>query len=522
MTSISNEIQFESINKRDTVFYQINAINNKDYEILIGNNPKDIMYTLTKRDIMFIWNKSNKVDSQDINIFDYNLNSLLTFRTGEEEREEIQESFSEQKQFKNDSINNIVEDIANLNDNGADLKIENPSVYLLNEFQVCSIEIQSQNKQQTNTNCISLVDNFSYNNNTNNAVDNNNNIDNLNVDVNINSINYSLIINITRDKWNKNNECTQGSNSFSIITEPCSFSSANQIEINNITNKDIHFPLNSYRPEITAEIWNIQNTHVYENELQFEGIPQESPTQSNISPEINNGFTEINFNNENIPLQTAILKSKQTRKSNNTDGETQTIQSNLNAPTIKTIKNSTYNTGGSKLNTAKSNGSNHSKQSVKSSNKALPLTYSSGPTPFEVNVIQNDEYIQNIKLKLMKSVNSNSYLYNNNMNGTASTSSTIKSSKSKSKGKVKGLQPKNTSTQYSSNSPFYRDIQKGNGGHSNSKHSKHSNAMNTNINYVQYSVGRNNKMLNKVKTGGIDLDNKNTNENIEIEHEEEF
>jgi hypothetical protein len=118
----------------------------------------------------------------------------------------------------------------------------------------------------------------------------------------------------------------------------------------------------------------------------------------------------------------------------------------------------------------------------------------------------------------MKSVNSNSYINNNNMNGTASTSSTIKSSKSKSKGKVKGLQQKNNSTQYSSNSPFYRDIQKGNG----AKHPKNINVTNTNINYVQYSVGRNNKMLNKIKTGGIEIDNKHTDENIEIEHEEEF
>ena len=524
MISINNEISFESINKRDNVFYQINAINNKDYEILIGNNPKDIMYTLTKRDIMFIWNKANKVDSQEMNIFDYNLNSLLTFRTGEEEREEVQESFGEQKQFQNDSIHNIVEDIPNFNNNNnINIKIENQNLDLLNEYQVCSVEIQSQTKKQINMNYISLVDNFSYNNHNKDEIEDINIPginDNINVDVNINSINYSLITNITKDKWNKNNECSQGSNSFSIITEPCSPSSTNQININNIINRDINVPLNSYRPEITAEIWNLQNTHVYENELQFEGnYLQESHTQSNISPEINNLFTEINFNNENIPLQSAILKSKQTKKSNNTEEEIQTIQSNSNTPIVKNIKTSNYSTGGYKLNTAKSNGSNHSKQSIKSSNKALPLTYSNGgPTPYEVNVIQNDEYIQNIKLKLMKSVNSNSYLNNNNMNGTASTSSTIKSSKSKSKGKVKGLQQKNNSTQYSSNSPFYRDIQKGNG----VKHPKNINVTNTNINYVQYSVGRNNKMLNKIKTGGIEIDNKHTDENIEIEHEEEF
>lgn len=140
----------------------------------------------------------------------------------------------------------------------------------------------------------------------------------------------------------------------------------------------------------------------------------------------------------------------------------------------------------------------------------MPLTYSSGISPYEVNVIQNDEYIQNIKLKLMKSVNNNNM--NNNNNGTVSTSSTVKSAKSKSKGKVKvkASQPKNITTQYSSNSPFYRDIQKGSGcnhNHNNNtnKSNQNTNVTNTNINYVQYSVGPNNKGLNKVKAGGINI-----------------
>ena len=552
MISMNRCDRFELINKRDNVFYQINAIDNKDYSIHIGNNPKDIMYTLTKRDIMFIWNKANKVDSQDMKVFDcYHNNNTLTFRSNEEERNDIH---THNKISHNDSINNMVEDISyqdNDNNNRIEIDIGGTQCNnLLDGYQVCSIEVENKINTHTNTNYISLADNFSYNNHNNNNNNYNdieslnNKDDNLNVDVNINSINYMLITNITKDKWNKENECIEGAESITIINDNNNnaHSNSNPIEFKNSFGKDIYYNYYTYVPEI-AEVWNDKNTQVYENEIQYNVYDIDNNNNNNnieidigIPTEMHNeSFGNEIDNNINSITTTTVLKSRKTNpksKSSLIDEQTQTVQTNHNPNPSSNINNvgvcsnykgnninsPSYATCGSKLNTAKLNSSNHSltnqsKTNNKLNNKVMPLIYSSGISPYEVNVIQNDEYIQNIKLKLMKSVNNNNMNNNhNNNNGTVSTSSTVKSAKSKSKGKVKvkASQPKNTTTQYSSNSPFYRDIQKGSGcnhNHNNNtnKGNQNINVTNTNINYVQYSVGPNNKGLNKVKAGGINI-----------------
>ena len=93
MTSVDIAERFESINKRTSIFYSINATDNKYYEINVGLTPQDIMYTLTKRDIMFIWNKSNHVQNiDDLPIYNCNHNNILTFRSEEEEKEDESEN----------------------------------------------------------------------------------------------------------------------------------------------------------------------------------------------------------------------------------------------------------------------------------------------------------------------------------------------------------------------------------------------------------------------------------------------
>ena len=105
-------------------------------------------------------------------------------------------------------------------------------------------------------------------------------------------------------------------------------------------------------------------------------------------------------------------------------------------------------------------------ENVNNTSSESPKNIEASSAPFEVNVIQNDDYIQQIKLNLMKSINKKS---------TAMKST----SKTKLKSGNKNIQSKYKS----SNKPSIN--------------------INNSINYVQYSITPNSKELNKVKTGGI-------------------
>lgn len=52
----------EKIDKPSNVFFSISSQNSIDYEINIGHSEKDIIHTLSKRDIMYLWNKLNKIE----------------------------------------------------------------------------------------------------------------------------------------------------------------------------------------------------------------------------------------------------------------------------------------------------------------------------------------------------------------------------------------------------------------------------------------------------------------------------
>lgn len=57
-----NLFTIEKANKPHNVFFSISSLNATDFEINIGHNQKDIIHTLSKRDIMYLWNKLNRIE----------------------------------------------------------------------------------------------------------------------------------------------------------------------------------------------------------------------------------------------------------------------------------------------------------------------------------------------------------------------------------------------------------------------------------------------------------------------------
>ena len=167
---------FNLINNEKRVFYGVNSFDNKDYEILIRNNQKDILYQFTKRDIMFIWNKSNEV--QTLDVFD----EIPQSKINENKEEMVQEEL-------------IKEEIL-LENKEQEMSQENEEILLENKEQEMS---QQENEEQEiieqenndNNNDIKNIndDNIKNDDDNNKNEDDTNKIDDDNTELDNNNIN---------------------------------------------------------------------------------------------------------------------------------------------------------------------------------------------------------------------------------------------------------------------------------------------------------------------------------------------
>lgn len=416
MTSVDIADRFESINKRTSIFYSINATDNKYYEINVGLTPQDIMYTLTKRDIMFIWNKSNHVQNiDDLPIYNCNHNNILTFRSEEEEKEESENKNTEepllQEEIRIDTQSDKERQLQKETSNSI-----SSSNNCLFELQVCSIEVYGRMKS-SEENLITNPDTFSFNIAQYEKVDNSS----------------SEPLEYIKERWNKENEISNGANALSFMTAKNYRSSLksepNMINFNNSFNSN-------GSSSWTKKIYPAQESNIkyIVNTKSTKAMPIISKTEELTMQAVEEKKEKIIVLENKIANDQSftLLQTIPPKDSNVIDEQTQTVtEENLN-----------------------------------NTNSESPKNIEASSAPFEVNVIQNDEYIQQIKLNLMKSINKKSTV-----------------NKSSSKSKLKSIN-KNIQRKYkSSNKPSIN--------------------INNSINYVQYSIAPNNKELNKVKTGGI-------------------
>ena len=165
---------FDLINNKKRVFYGVNSFDNKDYEILIGNNQKDILYQFTKRDVMFIWNKSNEV--QTLDTFDEIPQSTINENKEEMDQEELikEEILLENKEQEMSQQENEEQEIIEQenNDNNNDDIKNNNNDNIKND--------DDNNKNEDDTNKID-DDNIELDNNNINI--NNNKIDDDNIEL---------------------------------------------------------------------------------------------------------------------------------------------------------------------------------------------------------------------------------------------------------------------------------------------------------------------------------------------------
>lgn len=418
MTSVDIAERFESINKRTSIFYSINATDNKYYEINVGLTPQDIMYTLTKRDIMFIWNKSNHVQNiDDLPIYNCNHNNILTFRSEEEEKEDesenkniLQDEPLLQEEIRMDTQSDKERQLQKDTSNSMS------SNNCLFELQVCSIEVYGKIKNSQNL--ITNPDTFSFN------------IEEQDEKVDSNS---NEPIEYVKERWNKENEISNGANALSFMT-PKNYRSSLKSEPN-IINFNNSFNSNG-SSSWTKKIYPAQESNIkyIVNTRSNKAIPIISKTEE-LTMEAIEGKKE----------KIIVLENK--------------IANNQSFTLLQTIPPKDNNLIDEQTQTA-------IEENVNNTSSESPKNIEASSAPFEVNVIQNDDYIQQIKLNLMKSINKKS---------TAMKST----SKTKLKSGNKNIQSKYKS----SNKPSIN--------------------INNSINYVQYSITPNSKELNKVKTGGI-------------------
>lgn len=466
MISKEENDQFELINKRNNIFYSINAIDNKDYEINVGLTPKDIMYTLTKRDVMFIWNKQNKVDSIENEPYNCNHNNLLTFRTEQNEEEENKEF--EEQQIENSQNNEIfssnepqIEKMIQeevINDNNFSIKSskipenfqkvseishnysvisDSNSNYNNNslfELQVCSIEVYGKIKETYQNYITSPI---TYNISTDQVI----------TDKSGKDFDENEAISTILERWSKENDIFTGVSSISYYqVKKTKASESNNLIFNNSFNS------------ASSNSWSKKIYPAQESNIKYIVNSKTPKTMVTKSDQITMGSAEEKpINQKIIVLQNKISQDQSftllqtlspNTNSNFIDDQTQT-----NHPQIKN-------------NTNNSLENNDNITTNENETKYMDQ----GNTPFEVNVIQNDEYIQQIKLNLMKSINK------------------TKDNKAKmTKTKLKGDNNKKIPTKN-----YY-------------KSTKPSININNSINYVQYSIAPNNKELNKIKSGGFNL-----------------
>lgn len=455
MISKEENERFELINKRNNIFYSINAIDNKDYEINVGLTPKDIMYTLTKRDVMFIWNKQNKVDSIENEPFNCNHNNLLTFRTEQNEEEENKE-FEEQPIDNNQDnevfpssnepqIENIIQEEI-IHDNNFSIqssKIQenfqkvseishNYSVIsdsncknnnCLFELQVCSIEVYGQIKETYQNYITSPI---TYNISTEQVI----------TDKSGKDFDENEAISTILERWIKENDICNGANSLSYIQErKTRISDSNNLIFNNSFNS------------ASSNSWSKKIYPAQESNIKYIVNSKTPKTMATKSDQTKmNPIEEKPINQKIIVLQNKISQDQSFTL-------LQTLSPNTNSNFIDDQTQTNHQQNKNNDNT--------------NENEAKYMDQ--GNTPFEVNVIQNDEYIQQIKLNLMKSINK-------------PKDTKTKMPKTKLKGDNKKIPAKNY---YKSNKPSIN--------------------INNSINYVQYSIAPNNKELNKIKSGGFNI-----------------
>ena len=421
MVSIENPINIFLMNKQKSIFYSVNSTNNIDYEIQIGKSQKEIMYTLTKKDISYIWNRSNEIDNSNQFIFIGNEEGdKLTFREGEEEpipekleikpkNYTMENTYSESIHFKknnnyndydsnnfesnntyNNSYNNTYNNTYNNNNYNSnsnynnsinfgtqyDHNIVNNNIFYIEKFNFGIIHKMKNMFENTVINSIEPVETFNF-------YDKNNEV-NLEINkINISNQNY-------KSKSNKKNPLNIN---YDVDTPPLKEPLYNEEEIPNYMIEKWN-KLNRFSPRnvIVSFLCNIKNKKKNNLKNKFEMNKRDS--FSLISNYINYGLKNSNLGNFNYIEESSQYNLK-----------------DLN------INQNYYNL----------NESNNSFNQVKPeneynyNNKSIPQENSNNSfSNIRPTNIQNDEYIEQIKLNLMKSVNKdklkNSRINNNNNN----------------------------------------------------------------------------------------------------------
>ena len=406
MIEIENPINLDIINKQKSIFYSVNSTNNIDYEIQIGKTQKEIMYTLTKKDISYIWNRSNEPEFlENIEYIGNEEGDKVTFREGDDEpipeTLEIKPKIYSMETAYNDTI--TFKKNNNLNSFGT--QYENNTIFYIEKFSFGILYKMKNMFETTIINSIEPIHSFNFYDKQGQEVNleiNKVNITsqenyknqyknvskksplNINYDVDTPPIKETLyteeeIPNYMIKKWNRLNR-------FSPRTVICNFISniKKKIELNKVEDKNVK--------KNNSQIHNYSNIKKSKNEI------AKRDSFSFLNSNINPGYKNSNIGNFNYIEEATQYNLKDLNLPQQYIGLSESTASNQFKPEHDFQFSSYYN-----------NKSTQQENSVNSFSNIRPTN------------IQNDEYIEQIKLNLMKSVNIDklknsriNYNYNNN------------------------------------------------------------------------------------------------------------
>ena len=418
MTEIENPINLDIINKGKSIFYSVNSTNNIDYEIQIGKTQKEIMYTLTKKDISYIWNRSNEPEFlENIEYLRNEEGDKLTFRDGDDEpipqTLEIKPKVYSMETAYNDSIS--FKKNTNLNSFGT--QYENNAFYYIEKFNFSILYKMKNMFESTVINSIEPIDSFNF-------------YDKQGQEVNL-EINK---VNISGQENYKNNYKTVSKKSplninYDVDTPPIKESLYTEEEIPNYMIKKWN-RLNRFSPRtvIYNFVSNIKKK-----------IQNNKEEDKNMKKNIHNHSGVKKMKNEiakrdSFSLYTSNInpgyKNSNIGNFNYIEEATQYNLKDLNLPqqyiglSESSTTNQLKNEHDFQLSSYYNNKSTQQENSVNSFSNIKPTN------------IQNDEYIEQIKINLMKSVNidklKNSRInynyntYNNNNNNNINNNNLIK------------------------------------------------------------------------------------------------
>ena len=407
MTEIENPINLDIINKQKSIFYSVNSTNNIDYEIQIGKTQKEIMYTLTKKDISYIWNRSNEPELlENIEYIGNEEGDKLTFREGDDEpipeTLEVKPKIYSMETAYNDSIS--FKKNTNLNSFGT--QYEHNNIFYIEKFSFGILYKMKNMFETTIINSIEPVDSFNFYEKQGqvNLEINKVNISgqenyknqyrtvskksplNINYDVDTPPIKESLyseeeIPNYMIKKWNRLNRFSPRTVIYNFVSNIKKKIELNKGDDKNLKKNNTHLNNNSNIKKNKNQIANRDSFSLY-------------------TSYVNPGFKNLNLGNFNYIEEATQYNLKDLNLPQQYIGLSESTTSNQFKPEHDFQFSSYYN-----------NKSTQQENSVNSFSNIRPTN------------IQNDEYIEQIKLNLMKSVNIDklknsriNYNYNTNNN----------------------------------------------------------------------------------------------------------